>query len=103
MFATALFVVVATAHMLATLKISARLDSVAVDDQTVRQIRLIETVAENSYVGIGYFLLCLLIIWFTAYRRYPLWAGWLTFIALVSPWMLYLKACGLVIHNVVTH
>ncbi len=102
MFATALFVIIATAHILATVKISARLESIAVDDATARQIRLIEAIAENPAIGLGYCLLCLFLIWFAAYRRYPIWTGWCIFIALATPWLLYLKACGAVIHNVAT-
>jgi len=102
MFATALFVIIATAHILATLKISARVETVALEVGTAKQVRLVEAVAQNPQIGLGYYAMCLFLIWFSAYRRYPTWTGWIVFIVLAAPWVLYLKACGLVIHNVVT-
>ena len=103
MFATALFVIIATAHVLATLKILARNETVVLEESTARQIRLVEAVASNPYLGFGYYALCLFLIWFSAYRRYPIWTGWIIFATLTAPWILYLKACGLVIHHVVTN
>jgi hypothetical protein len=102
MFATALFVIIATAHILATIKLSARNESIQIDLATAKNIRLVETIGEKAYFGIGYGVLCMAMIWFSAFRRYPVWTGWFIFIALAAPWLLYLKACALVVHNVST-
>lgn len=101
LFASALFVIIATAHILATLKLSVRDESVQIDDRIAKNIRLVETIDEKQNFGIGYGILCIAMIWFSAYRQYPYWAGWLIFIFLAAPWLLYLKACAMVVHNVI--
>ncbi len=99
LFAVALFLLVGAAHFLATYKIDTLADRVSVDEATAKHIRLIATISENAHIGIGYCLLCLFLIWFTAFRRYPLWTGWLVLLTLAAPWVIYLKACGALIHR----
>ena len=102
MFAFALFLLIGAVHVLATIKIGAIGDLTAVDEATAKHIRLVATISKHVYIGVGYCLLCLFLIWFTAFRRYPLWAGWLVLATLAAPWVIYLKACGMVIHRLST-
>ncbi len=80
-------------HFAASLKMEMRSHFASMDDETLRDMALIDWVAAHSWVAIAYVLLVVASVAFLQIRGRPEWIYWLAAAVFCIPCVVYLDRC----------
>jgi hypothetical protein len=82
-------------HYMAVLRMESSNKQFAVmNDETLRAMALIDSVAAHSWLAIAYVVMVVAAIAFAQVRGHPAWAYWLTALILCIPCVLYCGKCA---------